>query len=61
MSYLNELNQEERKALNDLAREQLILKILIEVRFDMEVCKMEGWDYMELPSRIKNEMERIIK
>ena len=61
MSYLNELNAEERKILNNLAREQLILKILADVNFDMNVCRLEGWDVMELPTRIKNEMENIIK
>ena len=61
MSYLNELNQEEKKVLNNLAREQLILKILADVNFDMNVCRLEGWDVMELPTRIKNEMENIIK
>lgn len=58
---MNELNQEERKTLNNLAREQLILKILADVDFDMRVCQLEGWDIMELPLRIKSEMEKIIR
>lgn len=61
MSYLNELDQEERKAFNNLAREQLIFKLLADIRFDMEVCRIEGWNYKELPMRIKNEMENILK
>ena len=57
---MQELNEEERRALNDLAREGLILKILAEVRFDMEVCRLEGWNYREFPERIKSEMDKII-
>lgn len=57
---MQELSAEERKTLNDLARESLMLKILAEVNFDMNVCRLEGWDYRELPERIKSEMDRII-
>lgn len=35
----------DRKALNKLAREQLKLKLLNDIRLDIEVCKIEGWDY----------------
>lgn len=58
---MQELTEEERKALNDLARESLILKILAEVNFDMNVCKLEHWDYTELPKRIKKEMDLILE
>lgn len=57
---MQELSAEERKTLNDLARESLMLKILAEVNFDMNVCRLEGWNYRELPERIKSEMDRII-
>ena len=58
---MQELTEEERRALNDLARESLILKILAEVTFDMNVCKLERWDYTELPKRIKKEMDLILE
>ena len=58
---MQELTEEERKALNDLARESLILKILAEVNFDMNVCKLEHWDCTELPKRIKKEMDLILE
>ena len=61
MSCLQNGTEEERKALNDLAREQLMLKILADVRFDIEVCLIEGWDYKELPLRIKKEMDAIVE
>lgn len=35
----------DRKALNKLTREQLKLKLLNDIRLDIEVCKIEGWDY----------------
>ena len=35
------------KALNDLARHQNILRILQDIRIDMEVCEVEGWDKTE--------------
>ena len=35
------------KALNDLARHQNILRILQDIRIDMEVCEIEGWDKLE--------------
>lgn len=57
---MQELSAEERKILNDLARESLMLKILAEVNFDMNVCRLEGWDYRELPLKIKKEMDGII-
>ena len=38
---------ETRKALQDKARHDFILKMYQEIRIDMEVCKIEGWDKME--------------
>ena len=35
------------EALNRLAREQLKLTILNDIRMDINVCKLEGWDYKE--------------
>ena len=35
------------RALNQLAREQLKLKILADIATDMTVCELEGWDVYE--------------
>lgn len=35
---------ETRKALNRLAREQIKLRLLADIRFDLAVCEIEGWD-----------------
>ena len=58
---MQSLTEEERRTLNDLAREALILRILAEVSFDMNVCKLEKWNPRELPERIKSEMDRIME
>lgn len=45
---LNEnATEEERFKLQVLAREQIKLKLLNDIRFDIEVCKIEGWEYKE--------------
>ena len=45
---------EERKALQTLCREQMKLKLLADIKKDVMVCKIEGWDYKEyLNSLIK--------
>ena len=35
------------KRLNQLAREQMKLKLLADIRMDIEICKIEGWDIKE--------------
>lgn len=38
---------EARKALNRLAREQIKLRLLADIRMDLMVCELEGWDKVE--------------
>ena len=33
--------------LNQLAREQMKLKLLADIKMDIEICKIEGWDVKE--------------
>lgn len=47
-------NPKTPKALQDLARHQMILKLLEDIRMDMEVCELEGWDKMEYINMIRN-------
>lgn len=47
---------EERCALNDLARHQLLSKVLADVLMDMRVCLLEGWDPRELPRMLVREL-----
>lgn len=41
------------KALNDLARHKTILRLLNDIRIDMEICEIEGWDKTEYLNQIK--------
>ena len=36
-----------RRALNDLARHQTIWKLLNDIRMDLAICDVEGWDKCE--------------
>lgn len=45
---------ESRKALNRLAREQIKLRLLADIRFDLAVCEIEGWDKLEYLNELKN-------
>ena len=38
---------ETRKALNEAARHEFILKLYGQIKMDMMVCDIEGWDKME--------------
>lgn len=49
------------RALNDLARHQLIERLLSDVLFDMKVCEIEGWDRMEFPRMLKVEIDRMVR
>lgn len=46
-SYTFNQSDEISKALNELARHELKLKILQDIRADISVCLIEGWDYKE--------------
>ena len=37
----------ERLALQRLCREQLKIKLLADIRMDIEVCRLEGWGYKD--------------
>jgi hypothetical protein len=36
-----------RRAFNRLAREKMKLRLLADIRMDLMVCEMEGWDKLE--------------
>lgn len=58
---LNEMNVDERYALQELARETKITELLKDVLFDMNVCRLEGWPLLIYPKRIKKEIDGIIE
>ena len=45
---------ETRKALNRLAREQIKLRLLADIRFDLAVGEIEGWNKLEYLNELKS-------
>ena len=52
---------ETRKTLQEAARHQFILKMYHEIRFDMKVCDIEGWDKMEYINMLYNVLDHFKK
>ncbi len=48
-----DLDPDTRRALQELARHQMIEELLADMRFDMEVCELEGWDPREFPTMVR--------
>ena len=46
-------NKDTARALNDLARHKAIVRILNDIRMDMEICEIEGWDKNEYLNLIR--------
>ena len=49
------------QALNKLAREQMKLRLLQDIRVDIEICKLEGMDYKEYLLELKVIIDGILK
>ena len=49
------------QVLNKLAREQMKLRLLQDIRADIEVCKLEGMDYKEYLLELKDIVDGILK
>lgn len=49
------------KSLNQLAREQLKIRLLNDIRFDITVCQHEGWDYKEYLNSLKQIIDGFLK
>ena len=47
------------RALNDLARHKAIVRILNDIRMDMEICEIEGWDKTEYLNLIRQLLNSI--
>lgn len=53
-------DKENARALNQLARHKMILRLLSDIRIDLEICEIEGWDKMEYITMLYNELERLV-
>lgn len=49
----------EAKTMNELARHQMIYKLLVDIRLDLTICEIEGWDKKEYIRMLRNEINRI--
>lgn len=56
-----EENESISKSLNRLAREQVKLRILNDIKIDMAVCEIEGWDKTEYLNELKKLINSIGK
>ena len=52
-------NEDTARALNDLARHKAIVRILNDIRMDMEICEIEGWDKTEYIKQLKKLLDSI--
>lgn len=52
-------DRETAKALNDLARHTAIVRILSDIRMDMEICEIEGWSKSEYLNLIRHLLDSI--
>ena len=48
-------------SLNQLARKKMIYKLLQDIRVDIEVCKLEGFDYKPYLLEIKDIIDKFLK
>ena len=53
------LNKDTARALNDLERHTAIVRILNDIRMDMEICEIEGWDKNEYLNQIRQLLNSI--
>lgn len=49
-----------RRKIHELARHQYMNRMYAELIFDMQVCKMEGWDVLEYPRMLRDAIARLI-
>lgn len=49
----------EARAVNDIARHQMIVRLLADIRMDLQICEIEGWDKREYIRMLQSELNRI--
>ena len=56
-----QMNREEAEALNRLAREQMKERLLRDILFDMQVCRLEGWDPLAFLVELREMLDDLMK
>ena len=49
------------QTLNQLAREQMKLRLMQDIRIDIEVCKLEGIDYKDYLLELKDVIDGFLR
>lgn len=49
-----EIDENYRKTVNDLARKNFEMRLLVDIRADLVVCEIEGWDKTEYIEELKS-------
>ena len=52
-------DEDTARALNDLSRHTAIVRLLNDIRIDMEICEIEGWDKNEYLNLIRQLLNSI--
>lgn len=52
------MEQSVSKPLNDLARHQMIVRLLADIAVDLQVCELEGWDKGEYITILHEEIDK---
>ena len=52
-------DEDTARVLNDLARHKAIVRLLNDIRMDMEICEIEGWDKNEYLNLLKQLLNSI--
>ena len=47
------------RALQELARHQMIVKLYADILIDMKVCEIEGWDRMEYINMLRRALNEL--
>lgn len=58
---LSKLDKAGRYALQKAAREEAKRNLLSDILFDMEVCRLEGWDHTEYPTDLLGMLSDIVR
>lgn len=53
-------DENNRRKIQELARHQYMNRMYAELLFDMQVCRMEGWDVFEYPRMIRDAVTKLL-
>ena len=54
-------NKKTRKKLNQKSREEMKLKLLKDIKIDLQICELEGWNKKEYLTDLKELIDSFMK